>query len=185
MHQGDPANRHETRRGRALGFGTLAALGAMLVLGVASAQAQEDGVGSASARGTATFVAGGTSAQFSAIANCDEAQNTRPFIVRWFDSGTPHTFTRTATNISTCKGAVGLSVNSGIAAGTIDGSVPASVSWTFADRAEDIQDSVSIEVIPLGPGAGSGVIAQADPPAPLNGTPGGVWVFGELPWPSF
>ena len=69
-----------------------------------------DGVGTASARGTdpdasATVPGLGTfplPAQYSAITNCDEAQNTRPFIVKAAVGANEVTVTRTSTDTSTC-----------------------------------------------------------------------------------
>ncbi|MGH2980856.1 MAG: hypothetical protein ACRDKV_02280 [Solirubrobacterales bacterium] len=184
------------RRGRRTGVvAILAVLAAMLVFGAAPAQAQ-DGVGGASARGTdpdavasVPFFGAGESeevvAQYSAITNCDEAQNTRPFIVRALDSaGGQVTVTRTSTDTSTCTSENSTSVNEGTGAGTASGGLTgnADISWRF----EDSPDNVRIDIACIGCGV-LGTTVQfriSGAPQALNGTPGGVWVFGELPWPG-
>ncbi len=139
--------------------------------------AAEDGVGSASARGTAFNHITAEDAQFSAITNCDEAQNTRPFIVRWTEGATTHTFTRTSTDTSTCTNVGGSDTNSGTGAGTIDGTTDASLEWTFSNDA----DHVLIRIVTVDQGP---VVFIDEAPGPLLGTSGGVWVFGNLPWPA-
>ena len=146
----------------------------------------EDGVGAASARGTDPDASLGTdnattTAQYSAITNCDEAQSTRPFIVRWTDGGT-HTFKKTgAADTSTCVREGDTSVNEGTATGLMDGSTPATVEWSFVDGSQvPGPDNVNITVTPQ---AGD-LLDIAGEPQPLNGTPGGVWVFPDLPWPA-
>jgi hypothetical protein len=166
----------------------------MLVAGVGAATAQADGVGSASARGTdpdavivildqfGRPVTLPATAEYSAVTNCDESANTGPFIVRYSPiSGTAATFRRTSTDTSTCHSENGTSVSEGTGAGTVtgvgaDGS--ATVHWEFTDS----PDSVSITL--TGNGALAGALAISGAPLPLNGSPGGVWVFGTLPWPA-
>ncbi len=146
----------------------------------------EDGVGSASARGTdsdasATVPGLGTfpvTAQYSAITNCDEAQNTRPFIVRALLGAQQVTVTRTSTDTSTCTSEGSTSVNEGTGTGTASGALTgsATISWRF----EDSPDNVTIDIV----GDTGAEVHVSGAPEALNGTPGGVWVFGTLPWPS-
>ncbi len=145
-----------------------------------------DGVGTASARGTdpdasATVPGLGTfpvTAQYSAITNCDEAQNTRPFIVRALLGAQQVTVTRTSTDESTCTSEGSTSVNEGTGAGTASGAISgtATISWRF----EESPDDVTIDIV----GSTGAEVHVAGAPAALNGTPGGVWVFGDLPWPA-
>jgi hypothetical protein len=170
---------------------------AALALGAQPAAAQEDGVGSVSARGTdpGAFWSpiGDIEAQLSAITNCDAAQSTRPFIVRWSAGGTTYTFRKTSVDISSCysspEGASYDPVNEGDGQGTVNGS-PATFSWRFTEGdASGLPEGVSndhafVEII-----LKSGEHLRlhiADPQGDdqsLNGSPGGVSVFGELPWP--
>jgi hypothetical protein len=136
-----------------------------------------DGVGSASARGTAFNHITAQEAQFSAITNCDEAQNTRPFYVRWTEGTTTHLFKRTSTGTSTCSNITGSDTNDGTGAGTIDGATTAFLSWTFVNNPDHVL--MSISTTDQGP-----VVFIDEAPGELSGTPGGVWVFGELPWPG-
>jgi hypothetical protein len=141
---------------------------------------QQNGVGSASARGTdpdATFGVSGNplAAQFSAITECDADQSTRPFIVRW----DTFTFKKTGTDSSSCFSSGGANVNEGTGTGTVNGTPGATVSWHFADGGGP--DDAQITVTTTDSGALN--IAES-PPQPLNGTPGGVWVRGTLPWPA-
>jgi hypothetical protein len=142
----------------------------------------EDGVGSASARGTdpdATLGAGTVAAQFSAISNCDETQ-VKPFYVRWTSGSTTNTFKKTgASTTSDCFSSGGANINEGTGTGTINGAGSANVSWHFADGGgpDDVQITVT-------PSAGDPLNISATPPAALSGTPGGVWVSGTLPWPA-
>ena len=151
-----------------------------MALNVSPAAAQfEDGVGFASVRGSdpdADLGGATVAASYSAITNCDAAQSTRPFYVRWTVNGTSFLFKKDSVSTSTCFSEGATSIDEGAGAGTVNGSTPASLQWRF----EESPDDVSITVTPEG----------ADPliiegtPQPLNGSPGGVWVFGELPWPS-
>jgi hypothetical protein len=165
-------------------LGVLVAIAAPLALNVSPAAAAADGVGTASARGTDPDArlgsAATTTAQFSAITNCDETQNTRPFIVRWTENGTSHTFRRTSTSGSICSNDGISNRNQGFGEGIIDGSLLVGLSWFFQDSPDSVDDSVAISV---GTAFGSILDINADPPAALNGTPGGVWAFGTLPWP--
>jgi hypothetical protein len=145
-----------------------------------------DGVGTASARGTdpdavATVPGIGTfpvSAQFSAITNCDENSNTRPFIAH-VQTPLNVTITRTSTQTSTCHSEGGTSVNEGTGTGTVSGDL--SGTATFSWRFEESPDAVHIEGTT---DTGASLTIDAAPPASLNGSPGGVWVFGTLPWPA-
>jgi hypothetical protein len=132
-----------------------------------------DGVGTASARGAL-----GTNGGYSAITNCDEAQNTRPFIVRFAGM----TFKRTSTATSTCTSNGSTSVNEGTGAGTLDGT-PYNLSWRFTDS----PDTVEFRFEPTDPSHCPGCLAYnftISQPQPLNGSPGGIWVFGTLRWPA-
>ena len=175
------------RRGRRTGIlASLATLISMLVasMGAAPAPAQ-DGVGSASVRGSdpdAQLVIGADEssvpAEYSAVTNCDEASNTRPFVGRLPSEDL--TFRRTSTATSTCTSENGTSVNEGTGTGTVTlGVIPfaANLSWRF----EESPDHVEI-VVETVLGLGSASVSGA--PQPLNGRPGGVWVFGALPWPA-
>jgi hypothetical protein len=145
-----------------------------------------DGVGTTSARGTDPDATLGTdsvttAAQYSAITNCDETQSTRPFVVRWTDGGT-HTFRKTgAAATSTCVSEGDTSINEGTGTGLVDGSTPATVEWSFVDGSQvPGPDNVNITVVP-----DTGELLDiAGEPQPLSGSPGGVWVFGTLPWPA-
>jgi hypothetical protein len=175
-------------RGRQSGvhrwLGVLVAIAASLALNVSPAAA--DGVGSASARGTdpdgrlttpAPFPLEST-VQYSAITNCDETQNTRPFIVRGTLGSDQVTVTRTSTETSTCTTENGRSVNEGTGRGTVSGRLTgdAFISWRF----EDSPDHVTIDIFW---NLRFSLHASGAPQA-VSGTPGGVWVFGELPWPA-
>jgi hypothetical protein len=172
------------RRGRrTVVCASRAAVAAMLVASVGAAPAQGDGVGTTSARGTAqagVAVLNGpldVDVQYSAITNCNEAANTRPFIVNVPFFG--WTFRRTSTDTSTCNTSNGSSVNVGSGAGTGTGpafSGPATLVWRF----QESPDNVEIHIVA---DSGSQVFAHGAP-QPWNGTPGGVWVFGNLPWPA-
>jgi sugar lactone lactonase YvrE len=126
----------------------------------------------ASARGSdpdATVSGGGsTTAQFSALTNCGETAATRPFIVRWTQGTTTHTFRLTGVDSSTCENDGTSNVNEGSGTGTVDGSGSATVQWHFADN----PDAVTIEVTPQ---SGNSLSIDASPPGPLSGSPGGVW----------
>ena len=173
---------------------------AALALGAQSAAAQEDGVGGITARGTdpgAFWSPAGEieEAQFSAITNCDAAQSTRPFIVRWSAGGTTYTFTKTRVDNSNCfsdglpQSARYDSVNEGDGQGTVNGS-PATFSWRFTDGGTSgppegtSNDHAFVEIILE---SGEHLRLRIDNPegdeGSLNGTPGGVWAFGQLPWP--
>lgn len=173
-------------RGRPSGvlrwLGALVAIAAPLALNVSPAAAV-NGVGGASARGTdpdATLRAGTVAAQFSAITNCAAAQSTRPFYVRWTSGSTTNTFKKTgAASTSKCFSNGGANINEGTGTGTINGTPGATVSWHFADGGGP--DDAQITVTTTDSGALN--IAES-PPQPLNGTPGGVWVRGTLPWPA-
>ena len=144
-----------------------------------------DGVGTASARGTdpdavATVPGIGTfpvSAQFSAVTNCDENANTRPFIAH-VQTPLNVTITRTSTQTSTCHSEGATNVNEGTGTGTVSGDL--SGTATFSWRFEESPDSVHIE----GTTDTGASLTISGAPQPLNGSPGGVWVFGSLPWPS-
>ncbi len=146
--------------------------------------ARVDGVGSASVRGTdpdADFGAGSVAAQLSGIINCDETQSTRPFIVRWISAGTTYTFTKTSVGSSRCFSgdSPGVNANAGGGEGMVNG-VHATFSWILVDVAQNpANDAVEISIQPDS-GNPLGIAGQLQP---LNGTPGGVWVFGSLPWP--
>jgi hypothetical protein len=140
-----------------------------------------DGVGTTSARGTdpdAALGDGTVAAQYSAITNCDEVQSMRPFYVRWSEGSTSFLFKKSSVATSTCTSSGGANVNEGTASGLINGSTPADVSWHFADGGgpDDVQITVT-------PDSGD-ELTIAGAPQPWNGSPGGVWVFGDLPWPA-
>jgi hypothetical protein len=145
-----------------------------------------DGVGTASARGTdpdasATVPGLGTfpvAAQYSAITNCDETMNNRPFIVRASLGGQSIQFTRTGTDTSTCTSSGSTNTNEGTGTGTVSGALsgPADVSWSFSDSPDD----VSIDIV----GDTGAELHISGAPQALSGSPGGVWVFGTLPWPA-
>lgn len=137
----------------------------------------EDGVGTTSARGTAFNHITAGEAQFSAITNCDENANSRPFIVRWTEDSTTHTFRRTSTDTSTCTNVGGSDTNTGTGAGTIDGSGSATLEWTFSNDPDHVLIRITTDA--EGP-----VVFIDEAPSALSGSPGGVWVFGELPWPA-
>ncbi len=142
-----------------------------------------DGVGSVSVRGTdpnATLGASSVAAQISAIINCDEGQSTRPFIVRWTAGSTTYTFTKTSVDTSRCFSNSGFSVNQGNGEGTVNG-VHATMGWTLLDGSQvPGPDGIDLSIHPdSGDSLGLGGQLQ-----PLFGTPGGVWVFGTLPWPA-
>jgi hypothetical protein len=179
-----------SRRGRRNAvFASLAAVAAMLVAGVGAAQAQADGVGSASARGTGVgaFVGsqsgvGGGTAQYSAVTNCDEIANTAPFIVQSnsVPSGGSVTFKRIITNASTCTTEGGSSVNKGQGFVNITGAFTGigALNWEFRDSPDTVQIDITFG------GGGLERFSLVSPqPQPLNGAPGGVWAFGNLPWP--
>jgi hypothetical protein len=171
------------RRARGAILATLATLISMLLASIGAAPAQGDGVGTTSARGTAQSgvadLAGphNVDVQYSAITNCNEAANTRPFIVNVPFFG--WTFRRTSTDTSTCNTSDGSSVNVGSGAGTATGpafSGPATLAWRFQESPDNV-------VIHIEADSGSEVFAFGAP-QPWNGSPGGVWVFGTLPWPA-
>jgi hypothetical protein len=141
-----------------------------------------DGVGSMSVRGTdpdADLGAGQVAAQMSGIVNCDETQSTKPFIVRWTSSGTAFTFRKTSVASSTCFSGDGSSLAAGGGEGTVNG-VHATFDWILVDGAQvPTPDGTEISIQPdSGPS-----LSIAGEPQPLNGAPGGVWAFGQLPWP--
>ena len=173
---------------------------AALALYAQPAAAQEDGVGSVSARGTDPGAywspVGDIEAQLSAITNCDAAQSTRPFIVRWFADGTTYTFRKTSVDDSSCfsdgspEGARYDAVNQGDGQGTVNES-PATFSWRFTDGdASGLPEGVSNDHAFVAITLKSGEHLRlhiANPEGDdqsLNGAPGGVEVFGELPWPE-
>jgi hypothetical protein len=185
-------------RGRQSGvlrwLGVLVALAASLALYVSPAAAV-NGVGSASARGTLAGELNGSEsvvAQFSARSNCDAAQSTGPFYVRWIGSDITFTFKQTGpAKTSGCNsvgsGAFIFNANDGTADGefqcpfppdcALDG-LPGSVQWQFSSVAA--VDGVNITVMdPFG----TPFLVLSGEPQPWNGSPGGVWLFGELPWP--
>lgn len=145
----------------------------------------EDGVGTASARGTdpdasATVTGIGTfpvPAQYSAITNCDETANNRPFIVRANAGGQQIQFNRTGTDTSTCTSSGSTNTNEGTGTGTVSGAIngPATLHWVF----DESPDDVTIDIV-----GDAGELHISGAPQPLSGTPGGVWVFGTLPWPA-
>ena len=55
-------------------------------------------------------------AQYSAITNCDEAQSTRPFYVRWTADDTSFLFKKDSVDTSTCFSEGATSVNEGTGA---------------------------------------------------------------------
>jgi len=145
----------------------------------------EDGVGTASARGTdpdaiATVPGTGSfpvSAQFSAVTNCDENANTRPFIAH-VQTPLNVTITRTSTQTSTCHSEGGTSVNEGTGTANVTGAITDTATFTW--RFEESPDTVDID----GTTTGGAELHISGAPQPLSGTPGGVWVFGTLPWPA-
>jgi hypothetical protein len=172
---------------------------AALALGGQQAAAQEDGVGGVSARGTDPGAfwspVGDIEAQLSAVTDCDAAQSTRPFLVRWFAGGTTYTFKKTSVDNSSCF-SDGLpestrydTVNQGDGQGTVNGS-PATFNWRFTEGdASGLPEGVSndhafVEIILK---SGDHLRLQIANPEgddhSLNGAPGGVWAFGQLPWP--
>jgi hypothetical protein len=169
---------------------TFAAFAAILVacIGAAPAQAQEDGVGFVSARGSdqAIVLASPNTqvvATFSAITNCDEAQNTRPFFVRWTHDGTTFVFKKNPGAIeSNCYiDESGTKHNDGLGTGLVNGTCPATVDWDFADGVDSGFETVDIGVSPeCTPSLDLGI---GEPPTALNGSPGGVWAFETTPWP--
>ena len=144
-----------------------------------------DGVGTASARGTdpdaqllPVSAQQAVEAQYSAIANCDETNDTRPFYVRWTEGTTTNTFQRTGTDTSTCVTEGGVKVNEGTGTGTLNGNPGATVEWSFVDGVPS-PDNVNITVSDdSGP-----ILDIAGAPEPLFGSPGGVWAFETSPWP--
>jgi hypothetical protein len=171
------------RRARRAGIlATLATLMSMLVAPMGAASAQADGVGSASARGTLTALVGTTipffgPAEVSAISPCDETQS-RPFIVR-IPNGV---FTKSGVNSSGCLSDQDGNTNFGSGVGTWSFSHnmagTANFTWSFHDGGSD---SVNISIEGTATAAPVNIVGI---PAPLNGSPGGVWVFGTLPWPA-
>jgi hypothetical protein len=172
---------------------------AALALGAQPSTAQEDGVGSVSARGTDPGAfwspVGEIEAQLSAITNCDAAQSTRPFIVRWSAGGTTYTFRKTSVDKSSCfsdgfpESARYDTVNKGDGQGTVNGS-PATLSWRFTEGdASGLPEGVSndhafVEIIlKSGEHLRLHIANPEGDDQSLNGTPGGVWAFGQLPWP--
>jgi hypothetical protein len=145
-----------------------------------------DGVGTASARGTdpdasATIPGLGTfpvAAQYSAITNCDETANNRPFIVRASLGGQSIQFTRTGTDTSTCTSSGSTNTNEGTGTGNVTGAITgtATVHWVF----DESPDDVTIDIV----GDTGAELHISGAPQPLSGSPGGVWVFGTLPWPA-
>ncbi len=87
-------------------------------------------------------------------------------------------FTRTSTDTSTCTSEGSTSVNEGTGAGATTGAIvgPATVSWRF----EDSPDNVVIHI----EADNGATLDVSGAPQALNGSPGGVWVFGTLPWPA-
>ena len=160
--------------------------------GVGAASAQADGVGSASARGTGVGVFVGpqsgvdlTNVQYSAVTNCDEAANTGPFIVQASSvpSGGSMTFKRIGANFSSCTSEGSTSVNKGqgfvniFVAGAFTGI--GELNWEFKESPDTVVIDITFGQARLEE------FSIVDPqPQPLNGTPGGVWVFGSLPWPA-
>ena len=146
-----------------------------------------DGVGDVSARGTdpdAEILAETpvtVAASYSAITNCDEAQSTRPFYVRWTEGTTSHLFKKDAgaATTSTCVDESGVKVNEGTATGLIDGTTAATVEWSFVDGVPS-PDNVDITVTP----AGGDLLNISGAPETLNGSPGGVWARETSPWPA-
>ncbi len=144
--------------------------------------------GNASARGTdpdasADVPGVGTvpvTAQYSAITSCDETANNRPFIVRATDeNGQFTTFTRTSTDTSTCTSEGSTSVNEGTGEGTFNTNgdmTHATFSWRFEDSPDNVVMHFDAD--------DGGTLDVSGAPQALNGSPGGVWVFGDLPWPS-
>ncbi len=89
------------------------------------------------------------------------------------------TFKMTSVDFSFCSTDGDSNDNTGFGSGLIDGSSPATVIWDFVDSPDN--DTAEIDLFP---DAGVAVLIGAAPPAPLNGAPGGVWAFGDLPWPA-
>jgi hypothetical protein len=163
-------------------LGVLVVIAAPLALNVTPAAAL-GGVGFVSARGTVTSFPDQIEVQFSAIGNCDTAQDTRPFYVRWSEGNVSHLFRRTGTDVSFCQTPFGTNAPTiqGFGPGVTDGSA-ARAQWQFADGEPDGEpDQVQIWI--FGPVMDVPVLTVSDVPDPLNGSPGGVWAFGELPWP--
>ncbi len=138
------------------------------------------------------------SAQFAAITNCHASLSTRPFLVRWSVHGTTFTFRKTRVLGSRClSNSSGASVIRGFGRGRMSFAGArrgasrhlrhrkrARFRWRFSDPSTS--DSGGSDRVRIRIASRSGPILRirVSPPAPLSGTPGGVWAFGALPWPA-